>query len=128
MQIALTSILVDDPIKAHNFYTDKLGFLSKEFAPDAQLAIVVSPEDPGGTALLLEPRGDSFGKEFQEKIHAAGLPIIVFSVIDLPREIQRLKSIGVQFRDDLTRPEWGLENIFEDSCGNFIMLQETPHA
>ena len=126
MQIALTSIPVDDPIKAHNFYTEILGFESKEFAPDAQLAIVVSPEDPGGTALLLEPRGDSFAKDYQEKVYAAGLPIIVFGVNDLPKEIQKLKSNGVQFRDDLTKPEWGLENIFEDSCGNYIMLQETP--
>lgn len=128
MQIALTSIFVDDPIKAHGFYTRILGFKSKEFTPDAQLAIVVSAESPDGPALLLEPRGDSFAKEYQEKVYAAGLPIIIFGVSDLPIEIQKLKSKGVQFRDDLTKIEWGLENIFEDSCGNLIMIQETPRA
>lgn len=56
-------------------------------------------------------------------MYAAGLPIIIFSVNDLPGEIEKLKSKGVKFRDDLTKPEWGLENMFEDSCGNFIMLQ-----
>ena len=124
MRIVLTSIFVDDPIKAHKFYTDILGFLSNEYAPDAQLAIVVSPEDPNGTALLLEPRGDSFAKEYQEHIYNAGLPVIVFGVNDLSGEIERLKNKGVKFRDDLTKKEWGLENLFEDSFGNLIMLQK----
>lgn len=52
MQIALTSIFVDEPTKAHDFYTRILGFKSKEFVPDAQLAIVVSSENPEGPALL----------------------------------------------------------------------------
>ncbi|RMD65127.1 glyoxalase [Candidatus Parcubacteria bacterium] len=124
MRIALVSIPVDDPIKAHRFYTEVFGFQSKQFVPEAQLAIVVSPEDPDGTALLLEPRGDSFAKEFQEKVYAAGLPIIVFGVTDVKTEVARLKDRGVRFRDDLARPDWGLENICEDSCGNLVMLKE----
>lgn len=128
MKITLTSIFVDDPIKAHKFYTDKLGFHSKEYMPDAQLAIVVSPEDPNGTALLLEPRGDSFAKEYQEHIYNAGLPVIVFGVNDLAGEIKKLNSHGVKFRDDLTKKEWGIQNLFEDSCGNLIMLEEFSQA
>jgi predicted enzyme related to lactoylglutathione lyase len=124
MRIVLTSIFVDDPIKAHSFYTDILGFQSKEYAPDAQLAVVVSVEDPNGTALLLEPRGDSFAKEYQEHLYNAGLPVIVFGVDDLSGEIEKLKNKGVKFRDDLTKKEWGLENLFEDSFGNLIMLQK----
>jgi catechol 2,3-dioxygenase-like lactoylglutathione lyase family enzyme len=101
MKLDLVSIFVDDPVRAHEFYTEVLGFLSKEFTPDAHLAIVVSPEDPGGTALLLEPRGDSFA---------------------------RMESRGVQFRDDLAKPEWSLENMFEDTFGNLILLQEQSVA
>ena len=128
MKITLTSIFVDDPIKAHKFYTDILGFQSKEFMPDAQIAIVVSPEDPNGTALLLEPRGDSFAKEYQEQVYNSGLPCIVFGVNDIAGEIKRLKSRGVKFREDLTKIEWGLQNLFEDSFGNLIMLEEVSHA
>ena len=124
MKIALTSIFVDDPIKAHKFYTEVLGFNSKQYVPDAQIAIVVSPEDPNGTALLLEPRGDSFAKDYQEHVYNAGLPVIVFGVNDLSGEIERLKNNGVKFREDLTKKEWGLENLFEDSFGNLIMLQK----
>lgn len=124
MQIALTSIFVDNPVEAHKFYTEILGFQSKEFVPEAQLAVVVSPAEPNGTALLLEPRGDSFAREYQEQVYNAGLPIIVFGVNDLSGEIERLKTKGVMLRDDLTRKEWGLENLFEDGFGNLIMLQQ----
>jgi predicted enzyme related to lactoylglutathione lyase len=124
MKIALTSIFVDDPIKAHKFYTEVLSFRSKQYEPDAQISIVVSPEDPNGTALLLEPSGDSFAKEYQERLYNAGLPVIVFGVSDLSGEIERLKNNGVKFREDLTKKEWGLENLFEDTFGNLIMLQK----
>jgi len=123
MKIALTSIFVDDPVKAHKFYTEVLGFETSEFIPDAQLAIVVSPEDPGGTALLLEPRGDSFAKTYQEQVYSTGLPSIVFSADNVEEVRRDLESRGVVFRDDLAKPQWGIQNLFEDTCGNFIMLQ-----
>ena len=122
MKIALTSVFVDDPVKAHKFYTEVLGFQTKEFDPDAQLAIVVSPEEPDGTSLLLEPRGDSFAKTYQENVYAAGLPIIVFSVDSVEEGRRKLESRGVKFRDDLARPQWEIQNLFEDTCGNLIML------
>ncbi len=122
MKIALTSVFVDDPIKAHQFYTEVLGFRSKEFVEEAQLAIVVSPEDPEGTALLLEPRGDSFAKTYQESVYEAGLPIIVFGAEKVEETRSDLESRGVKFRDDLAKPEWGLENMFEDTFGNLIMV------
>jgi catechol 2,3-dioxygenase-like lactoylglutathione lyase family enzyme len=123
MKISLTNVFVDDPVKAHKFYTEVLGFETKEFVPDAQLAIVVSPEDPNGTALLLEPRGDSFAKTYQENVYSAGLPIIVFGADNVEATRRDLESRGVIFRDDLAKPQWGIQNLFEDTFGNLIMLQ-----
>ena len=57
----------------------------------------------------------------------ANLPIIVFGVTDAATELNRLKKAGISVRPDLDNPEWGLKNIFEDGCGNLIMLQE-PRA
>ena len=128
MKISMTSIFVDDPIKAHEYYTKVLGFESKEFVADAHLAVVVSPEDPNGTALLLEPRGDSFAKTYQESVYKAGLPIIVFGTTNIQAEIEKLKKNGVKFRGDLAKPEWGLQNLFEDTFGNLIMIQEISIA
>ena len=124
----MTSIFVDDPIKAHEYYTKVLGFQSKEFDADAFLAVVVSSEDPNGTALLLEPRGDSFARTYQENVYKAGLPIIVFGTTDLSAEREKLKNNGVKFRDDLARPEWGIQNLFEDTFGNLIMIEELSKA
>jgi len=33
LKIALVSIPVPDPVKAHNIYTSKLGFVTKEYDP-----------------------------------------------------------------------------------------------
>ena len=123
MKISMTSIFVDDPIKAHEYYTKVLGFKSKQFEADAHLAIVVSPEDPNGTALLLEPRGDSFAKTYQEAVYKAGFPIIVFGTTNIHAEKEKLKKNGVRFREDLAKPEWGLQNLFEDTFGNLIMIE-----
>jgi len=67
MRIGLTSVFVNDPIEAFKFYTEILGFEKKLYMPEALLAIVVSPEQPDGTALLLEPNGNLNVKEFQQK-------------------------------------------------------------
>jgi len=124
VKITMTSIFVDDPVAAHAFYTEVLGFQSKEFDAAGQLAVVVSAQDPDGTALLLEPRGTEWAKEYQEQVYKAGMPIIIFGVPDVASEVERLKNKGVKFRDDLTKKEWGLDNLFEDTFGNIIMLQE----
>jgi catechol 2,3-dioxygenase-like lactoylglutathione lyase family enzyme len=55
VKITLTSVFVDDPARAFKFYTNVLGFVEQMYIPEANLAIVVSPEEPHGTALLLEP-------------------------------------------------------------------------
>lgn len=128
MKIAMTSVFVADPVTAHAFYTNVLGFQSHHFDAQSQLAIVVSSEDPGGTQLLLEPRGDSFAKTYQLALFEAGLPAIVFEVSDLAATVERMRGDGVVFRGDLDKPAWGLENLFEDSCGNLLMLQAAPRA
>ena len=92
MKITMTSVFVDDIIKAHKFYTETLGFQSREFNPEAYLAVVVSSEDPDGTALLLEPRGDAFGREYQEQVYKTGLPVIVFGAADLTFEIELIEA------------------------------------
>ncbi|MCG8435161.1 MAG: VOC family protein [Gammaproteobacteria bacterium] len=124
MKISLVSVPVQDPIKAHEIYTSKLGFVSKEFDADASLAIVVSAEDPKGTAILLEPCQGSFAESYQKAAYEANLPIIIFGVKNIDAEFERLKSVGVKLRPELDKPEWGLKNMFEDGCGNIVMIEE----
>ena len=125
MRISLVSLPVQDPSEAHEIYTSKLGFISKEFDTNSSLAIVASPEDPDGTELLLEPCQGSFYADYQKAAYEANLPITVFSVSNVEVEMERLKTVGVRIRPDLDKSEWGLKNLFEDGCGNLIMIQES---
>lgn len=125
MKIQLVSMPVDDPVRAHEIYVSKLGFISKQFDAEAMLAIVVSPENEDGTELLLEPCAGSFAEEYQKAAFNANLPIMIFSVADVESELKRLDSVGIKLRPDLDRPDWGLTNLFEDGCGNLLMLQAT---
>ena len=124
LKVSLVSIPVQDPIKAHEIYTSKLGFISKEFDSDASLAIVVSAEDPDGTAILLEPCQGNFAEYYQKSAFEANLPIMGFVVKDLQIEFKRMKEAGVKLRPELDKPEWGIENVFEDGCGNLLMIEE----
>lgn len=125
MKVSLVSVPVKDPIKAHEIYTTKLGFLSKEFDEATQLAIVVAAHDPEGTALLLEPCLGSFAENYQSSAYEANLPIIIFGVDNVASELKRLSTLGIKVRPDLDRPDWGLQNMFEDGCGNIIMLEKS---
>lgn len=124
MKIALTSVFVNDPLEAFKFYTETLGFVEKMYMPEHYLAIVASPEDPDGTSLLLEPNMNLGAKEFQKGIYDAGLPIIVFGVPDVQAEYERLKDRGVVFRKEPTRTDWGIEAVFDDTCGNYIQIAQ----
>jgi catechol 2,3-dioxygenase-like lactoylglutathione lyase family enzyme len=124
MKIALTSVFVNDPLEAFRFYTEKLGFVEKMYMPEHYLAIVASPEDPDGTSLLLEPNMNLGAKEFQKGIYDAGLPIIVFGVPDVQAEYERLKDRGVVFKKEPTKTDWGIEAVFDDTCGNYVQIAQ----
>ena len=122
MKISMTGVHVDDPSEAFTFYTETLGFKELMFVPEAELAIVVSPEEPDGTALLLEPDTNPIAKNYKEGLYEAGLPAIVFGVEDIQNEYERLIEAGVQFKKAPTKTDWGYEAVFDDTCGNFIQL------
>jgi len=52
------------------------------------------------------------------------MKITLIGANDLSGEIERLRNNGVKFREDLTKKDWGLENLFEDTFGNLVMLQK----
>jgi predicted enzyme related to lactoylglutathione lyase len=124
MKIALASIPVNDPIAAFKFYTETLGFIEKLYMPEANIAIVVSPEEPDGTSLLLEPNAHPVSKAFQEGVYELGMPLIIFGVEDVQKEYERLKSLGVVFRQEPTKAEWGTQAILEDTCGNLVQIHQ----
>ena len=94
------------------------------YMPEINLAIVVSPQDINGTALLLEPNDNPTAKIYQEELQKAGIPVIVFSTENIQDEYERLKKLGVVFKKDPTETEWGIEAVFDDNSGNWIKLHQ----
>jgi catechol 2,3-dioxygenase-like lactoylglutathione lyase family enzyme len=109
MRISVASLIVNDPLEAHRVYTEVLGFTSRVFVPESRLAIVASPEEPGGTGLLLEPNDHPVGKTFPQAICEQGLPAIVLGTDDIQREHDRLAKLGVSFTQAPTRTDWGVQ-------------------
>ncbi|MBN9485393.1 MAG: glyoxalase [Bacteroidetes bacterium 43-93] len=124
MKITMTSVSVNNPIEAFKFYTEVLGFQQYLYMPEAYLAIVVSPEQPEGTTLLLEPRGNYGSKEYYDGIYNTGLPVIVMGVDDINAEYEKLKEKGVVFKHPPKQEPWGIGTIFDDTCGNWIQLAQ----
>jgi predicted enzyme related to lactoylglutathione lyase len=124
VKIALTSVFVDDPIKAFKFYTEVLGFIERMYIPEAYLAIVASPEEPNGTGLLLEPNNNPIARTYQEGLYNQDLPIMVFGVEDIHKEYERLTALGVVFRGEPSKSDWGTQAVMEDTCGNLIQLHQ----
>src|SRR6516164_6777063 len=85
MRIVVTSVLVDDQDKALRFYTDVLGFVKKTEVPlgHARWLTVVSPDDPDGVELVLEPDEHPAIKPFKRAFVEDGIPFTSFSVKDV---------------------------------------------
>ncbi|MFI6961023.1 VOC family protein [Streptomyces sp. NPDC050255] len=124
MRIHLTSVFVDDQDKALRFYTDVLGFVKKAEVPigkDRWLT-VVSPEDPDGTELLLEPDGHPAVKPYKTALVNDGIPAASFAVDDVPAEFARLRGLGVRFTQEPMEAGPVTVAVMDDTCGNLIQI------
>jgi len=126
MRIYVTSVLVDDQAKALKFYTDKLGFVVKHDIPMGahRWLTVVSPEDPGGTELLLEPSEHPAAKPWKDALVKDGIPATSFQVQDLNAEFARLRDLGVAFTVEPMDAGTVHMAVLDDTCGNLIQLIE----
>lgn len=124
MKIIVTSIFVQDQNKALEFYSEKLGFVKKEDVPVGEFRWItlVSPDDNGGTELLLEPNDHPAAKEYQKKIFADGIPATMFGVEDIRKEYKRLMEKGVKFTIEPTEMGKVTIAVFDDTCGNLIQI------
>ncbi|MBF6184129.1 VOC family protein [Nocardia farcinica] len=124
MRINITSVYVDDQAKALDFYTGKLGFVKKtdEPAGGARWLTVVSPADPDGVELLLEPDGHPAARTYKDALVADGIPFTQFAVDDVYAEVDRLKGLGVEFTQEATDLGPVVTAVFDDTCGNLIQL------
>src|SRR6185295_17942114 len=128
MKIKLTSVSIDDYNKALKFYTEVLRFVKKRDIPlgeGARWITVVSPEEPEGTELLLEPNADYPAmKALKESLLKDGIPFTAFQVGDVQQEYDRMKSLGVEFTMEPTNMGMTTAAVFDDTCGNLIQIYQ----
>jgi catechol 2,3-dioxygenase-like lactoylglutathione lyase family enzyme len=124
VRINLASVLVDDQDKALRFYTETLGFEKKTDFPvgEARWLTVVSPEDPDGTELLLEPDGHPAAKPFKQALVDDGIPYTSFAVDDVKSEYDRLRALGVRFTQEPLEMQSVTTAVLDDTCGNLIQI------
>lgn len=124
MKMYAKGVAVDDQAKALDFYTNKLGFIVKHDIPlgEHRWLTVVSPEEPEGVELLLEPNAHPASKAFQNALMADGIPFTAFSVDDIEAEVARLEGVGVSFTQPPVKAGGAIMAVFDDTCGNLIQL------
>ena len=128
MKISLVSISVEDQATALAFYTDKLGFVKKCDIPmgDVSWLTVVSPEDPDGTELALEPNaGYAAMKALKDALFKDGIPFTAFAVDDVDSEHIRLRDLGVRFTQEPVESDGFRFAVFDDTCGNLIQIYQS---
>lgn len=125
MRIRLATVFTNDLPAAVAFYTDVLGFIKKRDIPlggGASWITVVSPQEPDGCELLLEPAGHPAVEPYREALMEDGIPLAQFTVDDVEQEYARLTAAGVKFTQKPIDIGAAWVAVFDDTVGNLIQI------
>jgi catechol 2,3-dioxygenase-like lactoylglutathione lyase family enzyme len=118
-EIVNVRYMVDDVEASVAFYTQHLGFtlLTKQAPAFADVK-------RGNLRLLLSGPKSSAGRPMPDgrQPAAGGWNRIHLLVNDLSAEVDRLRTAGVSFRNDIVRGPGGQQILIDDPSGNLIEL------
>jgi catechol 2,3-dioxygenase-like lactoylglutathione lyase family enzyme len=111
--------MVDDVQNAVDFYTGHFGFELRTSAAPAFADVV-----RGNLRLLLSGPESSAGRPMPDgrTPEPGGWNRMHFIVDDIATEVERLRSAGVTFRNDIISGPGGRQIVLEDPAGNPIEL------
>ena len=111
--------MVDDVQESIDFYTKNLGFELRSSAAPAFADVT-----RGHLRLLLSGAASSAGRSMPDgaKPGPGGWNRIHFIVDDLAAEVARLRSAGLEFRNDIVTGPGGSQILLLDPSGNIIEL------
>ena len=118
MKLQSITYLVRDYDEAIFWFVDKLGFTLREDVrlSDQKRWVKVAAGDDGFALLLAKAEG---AQQIAAIGNAAGGRVSFFlHVDDFPLHYQRLKSVGVRFREEPRSETYGTVAVFEDLYGN----------
>lgn len=124
IRIHLTSVFVDDQQSALRFYTDTLGFQTRQDVPlgNGDRWLTVGPPGQDDVELLLEPASHPAVAPYRDALVADGIPLASFAVDDVHAEYDRLIAAGVTFVQPPTTMGPVTMAVLDDTCGNLIQL------
>jgi catechol 2,3-dioxygenase-like lactoylglutathione lyase family enzyme len=111
--------MVDDVDESIEFYTRHLGFTLRQSAAPAFADVI-----RGRLRLLLAGPKSSAGRPMADgrKPEPGGWNRIHFVVDDIAAEVERLRSAGLSFRNDIVTGPGGQQILLDDPSGNPIEL------
>jgi catechol 2,3-dioxygenase-like lactoylglutathione lyase family enzyme len=111
--------MVDDVDESIEFYTRHLGFTLRRSAAPAFADVI-----RGRLRLLLAGPKSSAGRSMPDgrKPEPGGWNRIHFVVDDIAAEVERLRSAGLSFRNDIVTGPGGQQILLDDPSGNPIEL------
>jgi catechol 2,3-dioxygenase-like lactoylglutathione lyase family enzyme len=122
---ATVRYMIDDVTAAIHFYTTHLGFTVESEALPAFAAVTRGP-----LRLILSGPGSSGRRPMPDgqQTVPGGWNRIQIQVPDLAKEVARLRSAGLHFRNEIISGPGGSQIILDDPFGNPIELfQPAPH-
>ena len=113
---------VRDVLRSVAFYTEQLGFTLVHQQPPAFASVSLA----GGAPILLSGPGASGSRPMPDgrKQEPGGWNRVVLRVADLGALIEKLKTAGVRFRNEMQTGPGGKQIQIEDPDGNPIELFE----
>ena len=117
--------MVDDVENAVDFYANHLGFTVRSKRAPAFADVV-----RGNLRLLLSGPTSSAGRPMPDgrRPGPGGWNRIHFIVEDIAAEVERLRSVGLTFRNDIVSGPGGQQILLEDPSGNPIELFQPAGA
>jgi catechol 2,3-dioxygenase-like lactoylglutathione lyase family enzyme len=117
--------MVDDVQAAVDFYTTHFGFTVNTAALPAFADVI-----RGNLRLLLAGPRSSAGRPMPDgrKPEPGGWNRIHFIVDDITAEVDRLRTAGVTFRNDIVAGPGGRQILLEDPSGNPVELFQPAGA
>jgi catechol 2,3-dioxygenase-like lactoylglutathione lyase family enzyme len=124
-QLVNVRYMVDDVEDAVDFYTTHFGFTLRSSAAPAFADIV-----RGNLRLLLSGPTSSAGRPMPDgrTPQPGGWNRIHFIVDDIGTEVERLRSAGVTFRNQIISGPGGQQILLEDPAGNPLELFQPAGA
>jgi catechol 2,3-dioxygenase-like lactoylglutathione lyase family enzyme len=117
--------IVDDVEAAVDFYTSHFGFSLRSSTLPAFADVVRGP-----LRLLLSGPASSAGRPMPDgrRPEPGGWNRLHFVVEDIATEIERLRSAGVSFRNEVVTGPGGSQILLEDPSGNPVELFQPARA